>query len=295
MLACLLAEKDKTPIQVDGERIPVYTFPENAVRALAQIVRYATWRSEPPGQFWSFDDIHPDHARAICREALDERGAGWLDTDELSRILRALGVSQVAGAVAHTADDAAALARVFGFPVVAKLSSTKVQHKSDIGAVCANLTSDRDVREAYERIMAAARRIGTGDGLDGVLVQPMVSGGVETIVGVAHDPVFGPLVAFGVGGVEVEVRRDIRFRVAPLTDRDADELLDEIRGAALLKGYRGRPSVDRAALQALLLRVSRLVEEVPEIEELDLNPVIALPDGQGYTVVDARIRVVERR
>jgi acyl-CoA synthetase (NDP forming) len=119
----------------------------------------------------------------------------------------------------------------------------------------------------------------------------MISGGVETIVGLAHDPVFGPLVAFGLGGVNVEVFGDVRFRIAPLTDRDADDLLHEIRGLPLLRGHRGRAAADMEALRDVLLRMSRLAEEVPEISEVDLNPVIALAPGHGCRIVDARIRV----
>ena len=132
---------------------------------------------------------------------------------------------------------------------------------------------------------------GTGHAMDGVVIQPMIGGGVETIVGIAHDPVFGPLVAFGIGGVNVEVFGDVRFKIAPLTDRDADDLLHEIRGLPLLSGHRGRAAADMEALRDVLLRMSRLAEEMPEISEVDLNPVIALAPGHGCRIVDARIRV----
>jgi acyl-CoA synthetase (NDP forming) len=124
-----------------------------------------------------------------------------------------------------------------------------------------------------------------------VLIQPMLTGGVETMIGVAADRLFGPLIGFGLGGIHVELLGDVRFRIAPLTDHDADELMHEIRGFRLLEGYRGQPAADIGALRDVLLRVSRLADEVPEIVELDLNPVIALPDGHGCRVVDARIRV----
>jgi acyl-CoA synthetase (NDP forming) len=128
-------------------------------------------------------------------------------------------------------------------------------------------------------------------GLEGVLVQPMVSGGAEVMVGVTHDPLFGPLVAFGLGGIHVEILGDVCFRVTPLTEADAREMVRTIRGHRLLEGYRGHPAADIPALEDVLLRVSQLVEEVPEIQELDLNPVFALPPGQGCRVVDARIYV----
>ena len=129
------------------------------------------------------------------------------------------------------------------------------------------------------------------DAIDGVLVQPMIAGGVETMLGITDDPVFGPLIAFGLGGIHVEILGDVRFGIAPLTDRDADELLHQIHGFRLLQGYRGHPPADIEALKEILMRLSRLAEDVPEIAELDLNPVIALPPGNGCRIVDARIKV----
>jgi acetate---CoA ligase (ADP-forming) len=143
--------------------------------------------------------------------------------------------------------------------------------------------------------MAAARKLAPADAINGVLIQSMIEGGVETMIGVSDDPSFGPLVAFGLGGIHVEVLKDVGFRVAPLTDRDADELLYGIRGLPLLKGYRGHPPADIDALRELLLRVSQLAVDVPDIEALDLNPVIALPPGHGCRIVDARIKVRGRR
>ena len=198
---------------------------------------------------------------------------------------------RVASAVTHTAEDAAASAALLGFPVVAKLLSHRVQHKTDVGGVRLNLQNDEAVRRAFDDILAAATQAGVRDAVEGVVIQPMLSAGVETMIGVAADRLFGPLVAFGLGGIFVELMGDVRFRIAPLTDRDADELLHEIRGFPLLRGHRGRPPADVAALRDILLRVSRLADEIPEIVELDLNPVIALPDGHGCRIVDARIKV----
>ena len=131
--------------------------------------------------------------------------------------------------------------------------------------------------------------------MDGVLIQPMVNGGVEVMIGVTHDPQFGPLVAFGLGGIHVEILGDIQFRIPPLTEQDAADMIRGIKGYRLLEGYRGRPAVDIAALEDTLLRISRLVEEIPAILELDCNPVFALPAGQGCRIVDARIRLNGRQ
>ncbi|MDO8793067.1 MAG: acetate--CoA ligase family protein, partial [Vicinamibacterales bacterium] len=290
ILACVMADAH-VPLRAGAERIPTYTFPENAVRALGKVTAYSTWRSQPAGLFWGFDDINLDEARAICRKALADRGDTWLTDKEAWAVLHAFAMPAAVRSLARTADDAAAFASVIGFPVAAKLASTKVQHKTELGVVRLNLMTPQEVREAFADIVArGTQAVGPG-AIEGVVIQPMISGGVETIVGIAHDPVFGPLVAFGIGGVNVEVFGDVRFRVAPLADRDADDLLHEIRGLPLLKGHRGRAPADMEALRDVLLRVSRLAEEVPEISELDLNPVIALAPGNGCRIVDARIRV----
>jgi acyl-CoA synthetase (NDP forming) len=147
------------------------------------------------------------------------------------------------------------------------------------------------VRAAFVDIMKRGEHAVGSAAIDGVLIQPMIAGGVETLFGITHDPLFGPLVAFGTGGTRVELLGDVRFRIAPLTDRDADDLLHEIRGLPLLEGHRGHPPSDIAALREVLLRVSCLAEAVPEIAELDLNPVVALSAGAGCRVLDARIKV----
>jgi acetyl coenzyme A synthetase (ADP forming)-like protein len=290
VLGCIMATAGRpAPLHAGNEIIPAYVFPENAVRALGKVADYARWRTEPPGLLWAFDDTHTEEARTLCQQIVEARGSAWLTGDEVRQVLHALGLPLAAGTVARTAEDAAALARVLGFPVAAKLSSPHVQHKSDIGGVQLNLMSDQAVRTAFEGIVRRAREHGVS--VDGVLVQPMVAGGVETMIGVTQDRLFGPLVAFGMGGIHVEVSRDVAFRIAPLTDRDVDELLRSIRGFPLLQGYRGQPPADLDALRETLLRVSRLAENVPEIVELDFNPVVALPYGQGCRIVDARIRV----
>jgi acyl-CoA synthetase (NDP forming) len=178
-----------------------------------------------------------------------------------------------------------------GFPVAAKLSSIDIQHKTDIGAVRLNVPDVASIRDAFDAILSTARRVAPNAQVDGALIQPMIPGGVETMMGIVQDPLFGPLVAFGLGGIHVEILKDVIVRIAPLTDEDVDTLLHGIKGFPLLEGYRGHPAADLAALRDLLLRLSRLADAVPEIAELDLNPVIALAPGQGCRIVDARITV----
>ena len=184
-----------------------------------------------------------------------------------------------------------ALASEVGFPVAVKLASHQILHKTEMGGVHLNLANEQAVRDAFEAIRARLAQENKLDAMEGVLVQPMLTGGVEVMVGVTHDPLFGPLIAFGLGGIHVEILGDVRFRITPLTDRDAAQMVREIKGYRLLQGYRGHPAADVDAIEEVLLRVSRLVEDIPEISELDLNPIFALPPGQGCRIVDARIRV----
>jgi acyl-CoA synthetase (NDP forming) len=297
ILACVMTDgRPPVPLRVGAESVPTYAFPENAARALAKVAAYAAWRSQPSGLFWGFDDVRVDQARSVCRDALATRGNGWLTTQETQIVLNAFGLPLAAGAVAQTADAAAALAAVLGFPVAAKLASRRGVHKTDIGGVRLNLTSEQDVRDAFRAITSCVPQHSPDqprldDHADGVLIQAMVSEAVEVIVGVTADPLFGPLVGFGLGGTQVEVLGDMRFRIAPLTDRDADELLQEGRAWRLLQGHRGRPACDVEALRDVLLRVSRLAEAVPQITELDLNPVMVLTSGKGCRIADARIKV----
>jgi acyl-CoA synthetase (NDP forming) len=200
--------------------------------------------------------------------------------------------------VVHAAAEAAAAFGVLGGPVVAKLVSSTVLHKSDVGGVRLGLETPEAAAEAYRLIEAALRGRGLSAGFDGVLIQRMETGGaapsaggVECLVGVVTDPTFGPLIAFGSGGVLAEALGDVAFRLHPLTDLDADELIAGTKAATLLRGYRGSPPADLGALRELLLRLSRLVEDVPELVELDLNPVLVRPAGQGAVALDARIRL----
>jgi acetyl coenzyme A synthetase (ADP forming)-like protein len=291
VLACLMAEPGATPLPAGDERIPTYPFPENAARAAGKVARYAAWRALPPALLWAFDDVGTSEVRDLCRGILKRRGPGWLDADEARQILDAFRIPLVAATPARSAGEAAALAAGLGFPVVAKIQGGGGLHKTDVGGVRVGLTSEREVRAAFEDLSAVAAAQAREHDVRGVAIQPMIAGGVETIIGVTEDPQFGALIAFGLGGVHVEVLQDVAFRMTPLTDRDADELLHGIRGFKLLEGFRGHPPADIEALREILLRVAQLVEEVPEIAELDLNPVIALAPGQGCRVVDARVKV----
>ncbi len=289
---CWMAEGDlDRTFTVDKETIPTYRHPEIPALVINRALAYTTWRDEPTGQTPRYPDADMDQAGTICATALSRRGPGWLTTQETRALLAAMRLPLAQGGVAATAEDAVSLASEIGFPVAMKLASHTILHKTEMGGIHLNLADEQAVRDAFESIRARLTREGKPDAMEGVLVQPMLSGGVEVMAGMTRDSLFGPLLAFGLGGIHVEILDDVQFRIAPLTDRDAAGMVTGIKGARLLQGYRSKPAADVTALNDVLLRLSRLVEDIPEISELDLNPIFALPPGQGCRIVDARIRV----
>ena len=265
-------------------RIPAYAYPESAARALADAVRYGQWRASPHGTIPVFTDLRPAGARAQVAQFLARAPAGgWLSPAEVTGLLGCYGLRMVAIRPAGGEDAAVSAAAGLGGPVVLKADVPGLVHKAAAGAVELDLRTSADVRDAYRRLTGRF-----GDQLSRVLVQPMIGGGIEVVIGVTHDPVFGPLAVFGLGGAATELGDQVA-RLTPLTDTDADRLIHAIRAAPLLLGHRGSPPADIAALRETLLRVSCLVDDLPEIAELDLNPIIARPDG--VFPVDARIRL----
>ncbi len=296
VLTCMMGGKKalQPPSKLGAAQLPNYAFPENAARVLGKLARYGEWCEEPEGIIPDFDDIHQQAARAICQRAEPDQDASWLSGDDTRTLLNTFALPVAPGGICRDGDAAAKLAAEIGFPVALKIASRTLVHKTEIGGVRLNLSNEAAVKEAFENIrqrLVDENKLGE---MEGVLVQPMISGGVEIMVGVTQDPLFGPLIGFGLGGIHVEILKDVCFRVTPITDRDAADMVRSIKGYRLLEGYRGHPPADVAAIEDLLLRVARLVEEVPEITELDLNPVIALPPGKGCVIVDARIRVAKQ-
>ena len=232
-------------------------------------------------------------ANAACerregiREALGT--AGNLSEHRSKQILSSYGIPITREALATSADEAAQLARELGYPVALKVQSARIAHKTEAGGIALNLASDDEVRSAFEEILESARRFDPHAGVEGVLVQEMLQGGVEVIIGATRDPVFGQVIMFGLGGIFVEVLRDVSFRIAPLTRADAREMIEEIKGHRVLRGARGRPPLDQEAIVDAILRVSRLVTDHREhIAELDINPLVVFPEGAK--AVDALIR-----
>jgi acetate---CoA ligase (ADP-forming) len=266
--------------------VPSYLFPESAAVALARVTRYGEWLRAPIGEIPQFADARPDAARAVIAHAL-ERGDGWLTPVEAQDVLAAFGIPVAAARMTASEEEAVRAAAALGFPVALKGIGATIVHKFDEGGLVLGLEDERAVRAAHHDL---TERL--ADRLSGILVQQMVPGGVELVMGAVHDPTFGPLVMCGTGGALTEVLGDSVFRLHPLTELDAAEMVNELKGAVLLRGHRGHPRGDEAALRDALLRLSLLLEECPEIHEMDIDPVTVLP--AGVRVLDVRIRVDRR-
>lgn len=265
--------------------IPCYAFPESAVLALARATTYAAWRRKPVSEPPVLDRFDAAAARKTVDTALG-RGDGWLTPGETSSLLKAAGIE--APALKSVADAGAALdaAAQIGYPVALKAVGPALLHKTEHGGVALNIAGPAALRAAVQDFQSRL-----GDRLTGMIVQRMAPSGIEMIVGAVQDPSFGPLIACGGGGVYVDLLADTAFRLHPLSVDDAREMIDGLRMAPMLRGHRHMPAADEAALRDVLLRVSELVTVCPEIQELDLNPVIVLQ--HGACAVDARVRVGE--
>ena len=272
VLASLIAEGDLPPTT----GLTNFAYPESAARALGLAAARAEWLRRPAGVVPSLDGVDAARGRAVVEEALTAGEDLWLRPDQVRKLLQAYGIPVVPERIAGTVEEAMAAAGKLGFPVVVK-SAKPGAHKTETGGIALGLATEDEVREAAERI-------GTP-----VLVQPMLAGSAELLAGIVQDPVFGPLVAFGPGGVFAELIGQAEFRIAPLTDADAQELVTEGKAGTLVRGFRGKPPADEQALTDVLHRLSRLGDDLHEVAELDLNPVIASPDG--CVAVDARVRV----
>ncbi len=273
-------------------RIPLYMFPESAAKALAAMHQYKRIQTRPEGKIRRFD---VDEAAA--RSALAGARSGgrmWLSGQEVEALLRAYGFSTPRSAMCRSEEEILRAASEIGYPLVMKLASPDVVHKSDVGGVRQDLRSEEELLDAFRRIKASFsefREKHAGARMEGVLVQEMVRGGKEVFMGMSTDPNFGQLIAFGLGGVYVEVLKDITLRVAPLTDLDAAEMVRSIRSYPILNGARGEKPVDIEKLSECLMRVSQMVLDLPEIKEMDINPLMAFERGREFKVVDARVAI----
>jgi acetyltransferase len=271
-----LASVDQALAILHRRRIPNFAFPERAASALAAMLARRTWLETPLETPADLDGVDVATARTALVRG-DFPGA-----------LAAYGINLPPAGLARSAGEAVRLAEEIGYPVALKVDSLEFSHKSDVGGVILNLTGSAAVRSAYDDIIAGVRQADAGATIHGVLVQKMMRGGQELIAGVRRDPQFGPLALIGGGGIEVELRRDVALGIAPLDDIQAGRMLDSTLAGALLKGWRGAPAGDRLAVISALRRVAQIAHDFPEIEEVEINPLYVLADGNGAYALDVR-------
>jgi len=266
--------------------VPDFDYPDSAVGALEAMCEYGEWlrteQLEPPA--YDFDEKTIEDVLAEAREA----GRHTLGEREARRIADACGIALPESVFAPDEDAAAEAAKDIGYPVALKISSDDILHKSDAGGVKIGLETEQEVRQAFQDVMASAREYAPEANLDGVLIQERARPGREVIIGVNRDPQFGPVIMFGLGGIYVEVLKDVVFRVAPLSARDAREMIEGIRSARILQAFRGQPKADLGALADCVTRVSQLAVDYPQIAECDLNPLFVYPEGEGLVALDVR-------
>jgi acetate---CoA ligase (ADP-forming) len=284
LLAVFTSDEGAPPALAESS-VPTFAFPEEAARAVASASRYGTWLRRDHGAVPSFDDVRPDEAAAVIAEALSD-GGGWLGMEHLARLLGCYGLPVPAWRIVEAPEETAAAAEEIGGPVALKAIAPGLLHKTDVGAVALDLEAG-DVVHVARRMSSELAEGGSMP--TGFLVQAMAEPGVEMLVGVVTDPLFGPVVACGGGGTSAEAMKDVAVRLTPLTDRDAREMIAALRSHALLSGWRGAPPADVASLEQVVLRLAALVEAHHEVVEVDLNPVVVAPHGS--LVVDARVRV----
>jgi acetyl coenzyme A synthetase (ADP forming)-like protein len=267
--------------------VPNYPFPERAAAALAAMSAYRRERERPV-----FEPEPCTTCIPLVRELFDRvRSEGRVSIGDLEAwtVLECYGFTVPQSRLAETPEQAVEIAQEIGYPVVMKIASPDILHKTDVGGVKLNLASPDDVRDAFDLMVYRAGRYVPGARVWGCQVQQMVTGGREVLVGMSRDPQFGPLVAFGLGGIYVEALKDVAFRVAPFSRQEAGEMIREIRSYPLLEGVRGEPAADHDAMVDALLRISRLVTDFPEIVELDINPLMVFEEGRGAVAIDMRL------
>jgi acetyl coenzyme A synthetase (ADP forming)-like protein len=292
VLACLMAVTDARPaIEILEEaNIPHYSFPERAARALAAMARYREWVHRPRTEYRVFTDVQIEQARETIARA-KRQGRSLLLEPEAHDILKAYGFPVLQYRFAKSEDEALHAAREIGYPVVLKIVSPDIAHKVDVGGVKLDIHSDAELRENYRQMLADVQKAKPDARIFGVFVQEFIKGGKETILGLKRDPLFGPLLMFGLGGIYVEALRDVTFRIAPIRELGVHRMIRQIRGFKILEGFRGEPPSDIDAIAECLARLSQLATQLEEIVELDINPLVVFEKGRGARVVDARIVV----
>jgi len=293
LLSCFVGMSGLKGKEMEGHFVPYYLFPEEAATALTNAVKYHDLKTKDTGSIPVFKDIEREKSHQLINDILTSSPQRpiWIDNRSMNELFKCYGIHFAETLVAATPEETAEIALKTGFPVVVKLNSATITHKTDVDGVILDIKTPEEVKNAFNQIRSNLAKIGRENEMQGVTVQRQISDGVEVIVGVTEDRMLGHVVMFGLGGIYAELIKDTAIRLHPLTDLNARELINSVKMSQLLKGYRGMPPYDTKALEELLLRISAMVEDIPQITEMDLNPVKVQPDGRGYWVVDARIMI----
>ncbi len=267
--------------------VPYYTYAEGAIRTLAAMLRFADWIKSPPGKITKLN-VNKAKAKKVFDKVKKEKRPNLLEEEGLE-ILRAYGFPLPQSSLAKNENEAVKIAKKIGHPVVMKIASPQIIHKSDAGGVKVNLTNDNEVKVAFKEIVKNAKKYNKKAEIKGVLIVEMVKGGKEMIIGSKLEPGFGPVIMLGMGGIYVEVLKDVTFRLAPVTDREANDMISSIKTKKILEGVRGEKPSDIKKLSECIQRLSQLVTDFKEIKELDMNPVLVMENGKGCKILDVRI------
>lgn len=273
--------------------VPSYTFPESMAGALSRALEFSQRLNKPTGKIPEFSDIDKARASKIIQTAIEKSGKSqvWLDAESILGLLDCYGIKFVTLSLARTPAEAVAAAKKMDCPVAVKILSSTIPQRVEVNGVILDCRSEEEVEQAFNRISENMDSIGRKSDMDGVIIQKMIQGGIEVIVGVTEHPSFGPLMMFGLGGIYAELFKDVTFSIHPVTDIDAHDMVRAVKAYQMLEGWRGSKRADIDSIEELILRVSAMVENHPQILEMDLNPVKVLPQGEGYLVVDGRILV----
>ncbi|MFI5417154.1 MAG: acetate--CoA ligase family protein, partial [Nitrososphaerales archaeon] len=267
--------------------VPYYTYAEGAIRALRAMLKFTAWQQSTEGTITKFKADKVKVKKVF--DAVKKQGRTNLLEEEGQEVLRAYGFPLPQSILAKTEDEAVKAAKKIGFPVVMKIASPQIIHKSDAGGVKVGMSNEKDVRDAFNTIIKNAKKYNQKATIKGILVQEMVKGGKELIIGSKLEPGFGPVIMLGMGGIYVEVLKDVTFRLAPITNKEADDMINSIKTKKLLEGVRGEKPSDLKKLSELIQKLSALVTDFKEIKELDMNPVLVMEQGKGCKILDIRI------
>ena len=288
MLTCIMGDisVNEARLVLQGNRMPMFVHPESMGGVLKAMLKYSEWRSQKLEEAAPLKKVDKSVAEKILRAPGAPKVFGEAQTRP---ILTAYGIPMIKGGMASNPVAAAKLADEIGFPVVMKIVSPQILHKSDVGGIYLNLQNENEVMAAYERMFIEIGRKMPEARLEGVMIEQMAGSGQEVIVGMRRDAGFGPLMMFGLGGVYVELFKDVAFRVAPISEKEALEMISETGAGKLLKGFRGQPACDLEAVVSCIQQLGQLALDFPEIAEVEVNPLLVHAQGQGALVLDGRI------